>query len=598
MPDEHSFPGAFHNRPLTPRGERATPLPWEPTTPDEPPPAAANLPGNIKENIEENAAANIQANVVTDVDVPPTQRDAEAELGPLGRRLVDLAGAMRLHGVVVGTSDVVDAGQVACVLGLGNRERLREGLAAALVRRGEQRGVFDDLFDIFFPAALGRRSAADGVALAGLLAQLPDFDADTADAAELRERARALTQILAKALAENDEQALETLAGVVVDEFGRLRRAGDEGFSANQAIEQFQPNLAIARAAEILREHDEYLRRLRAEQEADALEGSGGSPGLADEGVGSSDGGTGSGGQAATDPAGWQPDPFVRRFDRDEIRSRVAGFRRRIESESRRRNAETRGRASQATYAVTTPIERRDFSQTYAIDAAQMRRVVEPLARKLAARMAAKRRRASHGRIDIRKTLRASMSTGGVPIAPVYDHRTPNRSELVILADMSSSVSGFSRFTILLMQAMQAQFARVRVFGFVNTVDELTETVRSVGADGDLIEALRGNTRMQRGHRNSDYGMTFVDFVAHHLDAVTPRATLLVLGDARTNSTNPRYDALRTIVDEARHAFWLNPEAESQWGTGDSVATKYAEIIDMHECRTITDLRDFITRAL
>ncbi|MBD4676873.1 VWA domain-containing protein, partial [Xanthomonas citri pv. citri] len=93
----------------------------------------------------------------------------------------------------------------------------------------------------------------------------------------------------------------------------------------------------------------------------------------------------------------------------------------------------------------------------------QMRRVVEPLARKLAARMAAKRRRASHGRIDIRKTLRASMSTGGVPIAPVYDHRTPNRSELVILAVMSCSVSGFSRFTILLMQAMQAQFARVRV---------------------------------------------------------------------------------------------------------------------------------------
>lgn len=562
MPDEHHFPGAFHNRPSAGQPERHEPLD----------------------------------------DAAPRGEDTQtpAVIGPLGRRLVALADAMRRHGVVVGTSDVVDAGHVAGALGLENRERLREGLAAALVRRGEQRGVFDDLFDIFFPAALGRRTAAGDLGADDLLAQLPEFDAENADAAELRERAKALTELLARALAENDEQALETLAGVVVDEFGRLRRAGDEGFSANQAIDQFQPNLAVARATELLREHDEYLRRLRAEQEADALEGSGGSPGLADEGVGTSEGGggAGSGGQAAAPLEGWQPDPFVQRFDRDEIRTRVAGFRRRIETESRRRNAEIRGRASQATYAVTTPIERRDFSQTYAIDAAQMRRVVEPLARKLAARMAAKRRRASHGRIDIRKTLRASMSTGGVPIAPVYDHRTPNRSELVILADMSSSVSGFSRFTILLMQAMQAQFARVRVFGFVNTVDELTETVRSVGADGDLIEALRGNTRMQRGHRNSDYGMTFVDFVAHHLDAVTPRATLLVLGDARTNSTNPRYDALRTIVDEARHAFWLNPEAESQWGTGDSVATKYAEIIDMHECRAITDLRDFVTKAL
>lgn len=518
--------------------------------------------------------------------------------GALGRRLIGLAGALRQHGVVVGTSDVVDAGAVIEALGLDHRERLREGLASAMMRRGEQRRVFDELFDLYFPAAVGDRMRLDDIASSAgsrhdleragadddlrtdLLGDLDDFDAEHADAASLRERARHLNELLAQAIARDDSQALDALAATVVTEFGRLRRAGENGFSANQAIEQFQPNLAIARAAELLRDGPE----------------AGGEAG--GTGGGSSGGGGGAGsGLSAGSTEGWQPERFTQRFDRDDVRDRVAAFRRRIETESRRRNAEIRGTERQAQYAVSTPLERRDFSQTYSVDAAEMRRVVDPLARKLAARMAAKRRRASHGHIDVRKTLRASMSTGGVPIAPVYSHHAPNRSELVILADMSSSVAGFSRFTILLMQAMHAQFARVRVFGFVNTVDELTETVRAVGRTGDLIDALRGNTRMQRGHRNSDYGQTFVDFVSGHLDAVTARSTVLVLGDARTNNTNPRYDELRSIVHAAKHAFWLNPEAEAQWGTGDSVATRYAQIIDMHECRTITDLREFVTRA-
>lgn len=163
MPDEHHFPGAFHNRPSAGQPERHEPLD----------------------------------------DAAPRGEDTQtpAVIGPLGRRLVALADAMRRHGVVVGTSDVVDAGHVAGALGLENRERLREGLAAALVRRGEQRGVFDDLFDIFFPAALGRRTAAGDLGADDLLAQLPEFDAENADAAELRERAKALTELLARALA-------------------------------------------------------------------------------------------------------------------------------------------------------------------------------------------------------------------------------------------------------------------------------------------------------------------------------------------------------------------------------------------------------------
>lgn len=517
----------------------------------------------------------------------PDPRPAEPVLA---RRLVAFARALRRHGVVVGTSDVIDAGAIIEALGLSDRDRLREGLAAAYLRRSDQRTTFDQLFDLYFPAAWGQRvrlspdaDTTDDTAAESLEAgpNPADFDPWAADEAARRSRAAALREDLARAMAQNDDRALAALAATVVGDLGQLTRPGEEGFSANQANDTLQPQLAIARAAELLREGPE----------------AGGSDGGTSSGSSGGAGGSGSGLTSGADQ-GWQPESFTQRFDRDDIRDRVAAFRRRVETEVRRRNAEVRGVDRMASMAVEQPLEQRAFGLTYGVDAAQLRAVIDPLARKLAARMAAKRRRATRGRVDIRRTLRASMSTGGVPIKPVYDKHAPNRSELVMLCDMSSSVAGFSRFTILLMQAMSEQFSRVRIFGFINTVDELTSTVTATVRGDDLIDALRGNTRMTRGHTNSDYGTTFVDFVEEHLDAVTPRSTVLILGDARTNNTEPRYEALRTIVGQAKHAAWLNPESEPQWGQGDSVAHRYANIIDMHECRNVVQLREFVARTL
>ncbi|CCH78716.1 conserved hypothetical protein [Nostocoides japonicum T1-X7] len=227
-----------------------------------------------------------------------------------------------------------------------------------------------------------------------------------------------------------------------------------------------------------------------------------------------------------------------------------------------------------------------------------MRRTIAPLARKLGTRMSARRRRATRGHIDVRRTLRASMSTGGVPMRPAYVARQHGRPDLVVLADLSSSVAGFSRFTILLMQALAGQFRRIRVFGFVNIADELTDTIVGAAPGADLTAAFGDLSRMTRWHRNSDYGAALRDVVDRYADAVGHRTTLLILGDARTNGTDPAYDALRSLVERARHVVWLNPEPARTWGTGDSVAHRYAEIVDMHECRTVAQLRRFVDRTM
>ena len=480
----------------------------------------------------------------------------------LDSRLVGFARALRGHGVVVGTSDVVDAGAAAHVLGLEHRERLREGLAAALLRRAGQRQVFDDLYDVWFPAALGDR---DGVA----------SQAPPATVQDRRTRAAELRDDLARALAAGDERALDELAARVVAELGALANAATTGsYSAQQALDSLAPQTAIAGA---------LARMQDAAQDA---------PGGSGDGSGGS-GGVGSGTNGPASGAG-----FASRFTRDELRSEVTAFRRRVETETRRRNAEARGADRISRYAVRPPAEQTPFLLAGPAELDELRSAIQPLSRKLATRLAARRRRSSRGSIDVRRTLRRSLSTGGIPIRPALQHASPHRPDLVILCDLSSSVAGFSRFTILLVQALATQFRRVRILGFVNRVDDLTDAVIGAAPGSDLSHAFDDLSRMTRWHRNSDYGAVFADVVEHHLDAINHRSAVLILGDARSNSTDPQFDMLREIAARARHVSWLNPEPARMWGSGDSVALRYSEIVDMHECRNVAQLREFVTRLL
>lgn len=484
---------------------------------------------------------------------------ATTSTDPLTARLVELGDALRRHGLLVGTSELADAGRVVTVLGLDDRAQLRSGLAAALLRRGGQREVFDDLFDVYFPAALGGRG---------------DLDLDDLEDLEPRERAAALRERLAQALADDDARAMDRVAAEALEALGRLDT--QEGYSAARALDALAPQTAIAAAQERARAAERLV--------GDGEGGTGGGPG---GGSAAGSGGGSLGGEQLSD-----------RYDRDEMRSRVAHFRRRVETEARRRNAEYRGRERIAEYAVPTDLERREFLSSGAAEQAELRATIDPLARRLAARMSARRRQQSHGTIDVRKTLRRSLSTGGVPIDPAYAHRRPHRPDLVLLCDISGSVAGFSGFTMALMQALSTQFRRVRVFAFVSSTDEITDLVRSAGPDDDVVTtALRTRKVLQWG-AGSSYAQALDSFVAHHLDAVGPRSTVLVLGDARNNHGLPRLSALRTIRDRARHTVWLNPEPARSWDTGDSIAGQYAEVVDMHEVRNVVQLRQFVTRAM
>ena len=283
---------------------------------------------------------------------------------------------------------------------------------------------------------------------------------------------------------------------------------------------------------------------------------------------------------------------------RQTIKEQIGALRTAIEEEVRRRVAEERGRDSVARTTVRPMVDQVDFLRAQQQDLAALRRTVAPLARRLAARLAAKRRRGRSGRLDFRRTVRSSLGTGGVPIVTHYRPHWPHKPELVVLCDVSGSVAGFSHFTLMLTAALREQFSRVRAFAFVDTCDEVT---RFFAPGADLVDATQRLSREADlvwfdGH--SDYGHAFEVFVERWPDAVGPKTSFLVLGDARTNYRSPGSATLKGLVTRSRHAYWLNPEPRRQWGSGDSAADVYAELIEMVECRNADQLGAFVSRLL
>jgi uncharacterized protein len=249
--------------------------------------------------------------------------------------------------------------------------------------------------------------------------------------------------------------------------------------------------------------------------------------------------------------------------------------------------------------APTTPSpDEVDFLRASTGELRDMRAAVRPLARKLAAKVAHQQRRSRGGRLDMRRTLRGSLQSGGVPLDPAYRHRPRSRPELWVLCDVSGSMAEFSRFTLALVYALHEEFSGLRTFVFVDDVREISDVLDRRLHDVDPY-ALLARASSSRARHRSDYGQVLRRFLDQYGRQLSPRATLVVTGDARSHHGDPGLRALREIHRRSRRVWFLNPEPRDRWDQGDSVASLYALACDrMAEVRNLRQLGACVTELL
>ena len=227
-----------------------------------------------------------------------------------------------------------------------------------------------------------------------------------------------------------------------------------------------------------------------------------------------------------------------------------------------------------------------------------MRDAIRPLARKLAGRLARRRIQRS-GRVQMRRTTRRSLGTGGVPLDVVHHRPRAQRPELFVLCDISGSVAEFAVFTLTLMASLSAEVANSRAFVFVDAIDEITELLSRTGHGIEPWQILR-NTNVIGADGHSDYGAVleqFWDRVGR--TDLRPSSTVIITGDARCNYRPPKADVLGLIARRTRRVYWLNPEPRDDWDTHDSEISAYARhVSELFEVRNLRQLVDCVERVL
>jgi hypothetical protein len=285
---------------------------------------------------------------------------------------------------------------------------------------------------------------------------------------------------------------------------------------------------------------------------------------------------------------------FEERLLREEVEALIERLREEVQEEIRRRLVADRGRQAVAKTLRKPLIEDVDLMHATSNDLAEMEAAIGPLTRKLAAKLARRRKRRT-GRLDFRRTVRKSLATGGVPADPQFKHPRPHRPEVWLLCDISGSMATFSRFTLQFTHAMSTHFSRLRSFAFVDTIDEVTDFF-GPGVDfGSAVTRITTEAEVVWLDGHSDYGNALETFYNRYGSQLTPRTTVIITGDARNNYRPPRDAILSEVARAARALVWLNPEPTAYWDTGDSAMSHYAKhCTSVHEVRTLRQLEEFV----
>ena len=283
------------------------------------------------------------------------------------------------------------------------------------------------------------------------------------------------------------------------------------------------------------------------------------------------------------------------RLERDEFESRIDRMKKEIEAEIRRRLVADRGVEAMAKTLRKPLPEDVDFMHANREELVSLRKAMYPLTRKLAVRLARKRRHGRKGPLDFRATVRQSLSYGGVPADPRFRYPRPSKPEIFVVADISGSVAAFARFTLQLVYAISGQFSRVRSFVFIDGIDEVTRFFEGVEDISVAIHRVNTEADVVWVDGHSDYGHAFEVFWEKYGREISPKTTVLILGDARNNYHASQSWVIKEMSKKARHVYWLNPEPKAYWDTGDSIVSDYGAHTDgVFECRNLRQLEKFV----
>lgn len=467
---------------------------------------------------------------------------------------------LRNAGLPVSLTENLDAMEAVKEIPLEDRQAFKYALGATLVKSNSHWRAFETIFEVYFSLRGAEYNITDGES--DTPGELGRDEQDSQQPGEGRGQSggmdgltpEELAQMLMQALMNGDQAMMRALAKQAVQRFAGMEPGRPVG--GTYYLYRTLRNLDL----------DNMLEKLM---------------------------------QANKDSAQQDLTKLEERLEKDEFESRIEQFKQEVEAEIRRKLVADRGAEAMAKTLRKPLPEDVDFMHASREEMQSLKKALQPLTRKLAAKLSRKRRHGRKGPLDFRNTVRHSLSYGGVPADPKFKYPRPAKPELMVVADISGSVAAFARFTLMLVYAIQGQFSKVRSFVFIDGLDEVTSYFKNTE---DISEAIhRVNTEADvvwvDGH--SDYGHAFEVFWEKYGKDINAKTTILLLGDARNNYHAAQSWVVKEMQKRGRHVYWLNPEPKSYWNTGDSIVGEYGTFTDgVYECRNLRQLEGFVEKLV
>lgn len=283
----------------------------------------------------------------------------------------------------------------------------------------------------------------------------------------------------------------------------------------------------------------------------------------------------------------------------EDLTARLDAFREMLHDEVFSRMLEGTDAETMAARHQRTPPQEIDFLWANESDLERIRALLAPLARSLTKRLSHRRRRSRRGHLDVRRTIRRSLSTGGVMVDPQFRVPHSGKPELVLLCDVSGSMRAFAKFTLELTYAVATQFQQVRAFVFVDALDEVTQMLEATGSMEAALARIDAEADVIEHDGQSWYGNSLEQFWSRAGRELSPGTTVLVIGDARANYRSTGAEHLARVHERVRKVYWLNPEPQKHWDTGDSTMSQFERACDrVCEVRNLRQLEQFVTEVL
>lgn len=231
-------------------------------------------------------------------------------------------------------------------------------------------------------------------------------------------------------------------------------------------------------------------------------------------------------------------------------------------------------------------LEQRYFTRIY--------NIIQRMVKRLNDLHSRRRKAARRGVLDFKRTLRENISYQGMLFAPCWKKKKIERSQIVVICDISRSVLRTVRFLLLFLYGLNQEVARIRTFVFCTNLVEISDILGSCPVD-EALTRIQGGTDIPLIMGRTDYERSFGDFRRNYLAVVTRKTTVLVLGDARNNYNDPHPENLKVIYERCKRLIWLNPEVPGFWGSGDSEIRQYKPYCTViKECNTLEHIERLI----